>query len=165
MQEHTTERGFEAFFRKEYAGVVCVVARIVDERVAEDVVQEAFSKLYDRLPDDPLHARNLLYRTALNGALSARRSALRRSARERRFQAPAIDDPMELVERRETRDLVRRVLARLSHSHASVLALRYSGYSYREVAEILRVSVNNVGVMLYRAEIAFEKEYERASSR
>jgi RNA polymerase sigma factor (sigma-70 family) len=165
MQQPTTEGEFEAFFRNEYTGLVCVVARIVDERSAEDVVQVAFSKLHDRLPLDPLHARNLLYRIALNGALSARRADLRRTARERRFHAEIVDDPVEEFERRETRELVRRVLLRLARSHASVLALRYSGYSYREVAEILNLSMNHVGVLLHRAELAFEKEYERVSSR
>jgi hypothetical protein len=113
---------------------------------------------------DPAYARNLLYRTALNGALSTRRSELRRSVREQGFPQSASDDPAELVERRESRALVMRVLKRLSSSHASVLALRYSGYSYREVGEILGINANHVGVLLHRAEIAFEKEYRRVSS-
>lgn len=165
MRDFTAESEFDTFYRKEYARAVCVIARVVDDLTAEDVVQEAFTKLYDRWPLDLSHARNLLYRTALYGASTARRSALRRSLREQGFQATTSDDPVELVERREIRESVRQVLKRLSRSYASVLVLRHSGYSYREVGEILGISVNHVGVLLYRAEIAFEKEYKRVSSR
>ncbi len=42
--------------------------------------------------------------------------------------------------------------------YAVVLALRHSGMSYKEIAGIMHVKVNQVGTLLVRAEAAFKKE-------
>jgi RNA polymerase sigma-70 factor (ECF subfamily) len=46
-----------------------------------------------------------------------------------------------------------------------VLALRYSGLSYAEVAVALKVNTGQVGTLLRRAELALKKEVERVSSK
>ena len=46
---------------------------------------------------------------------------------------------------------------------AAVLALRYSGLSYAEVAAALGVGVGQVGTMLRRAEAALRKEITNAT--
>jgi RNA polymerase sigma factor (sigma-70 family) len=163
MQQQGTDEVFERLFRAEYAGLVRVVSRFLDVDLAEDVVQECFAKLHRRLPLDPAYSRNLLYRIAINAALSTRRSELRRVVREQNPPAVEAEMPEDLVFRQETREKVRRVLDRLPNAQAAALMLRYSGYSYKDMADFLNLSVSNVGVLLHRAEIAFEKEFERVT--
>jgi RNA polymerase sigma-70 factor (ECF subfamily) len=60
----------------------------------------------------------------------------------------------------EDRDRVRACLAVLPDRQATVLLLRHSGHSYREVATALGVAEGSVGVLLARAERAFRRAYE-----
>ncbi|HYM50260.1 MAG TPA: sigma factor-like helix-turn-helix DNA-binding protein, partial [Candidatus Limnocylindrales bacterium] len=54
----------------------------------------------------------------------------------------------------------RAALGKLPERSAAVLALRYSGLSYAEVATALRTRAGNVGTMLRRAEEALRKEVQ-----
>ena len=53
---------------------------------------------------------------------------------------------------------MRAALARIPERHATILALRYSGLSYAEMASALGIGVNAVGTRLRRAEARFRKE-------
>jgi len=68
-----------------------------------------------------------------------------------------------VLEAREQRRLVRAALRRIAPKKARVLALRYSGLSYTEVAAALEIRPDQVGTLLRRAEAAFEKELDRAA--
>ena len=91
-----------------------------------------------------------------------RRKGSRRSRREAAQAVPpdatAVDDPAELVATSETRDEVRAILARLPERSAAMLALRYAGLSYAEIAAALDVRASSVGTLLRRAEDAFRRE-------
>ncbi|HKW77461.1 MAG TPA: sigma factor-like helix-turn-helix DNA-binding protein, partial [Candidatus Limnocylindria bacterium] len=65
------------------------------------------------------------------------------------------------VESAETRAEVRAALARLPDRSASLLALRYSGLSYEEIAAALGLQRSSIGTLLRRAEDAFRKEVTR----
>jgi DNA-directed RNA polymerase specialized sigma24 family protein len=69
-------------------------------------------------------------------------------------------DPVVVLMRHDVRMLVREVMARLSQRDASLLALRYAGVSYREIATALRMPEAHVGTLLARAQRAFRKEFE-----
>ncbi|MDQ6929146.1 MAG: sigma-70 family RNA polymerase sigma factor [Candidatus Eremiobacteraeota bacterium] len=157
---------FETFFAREYRGVVAAARRVVGVGAAEDIAQEAFAALYRTGPADPNHARNWVYRTTLHRAISLLRSEKRRQAREAGTPAsvpePA-EQPQALLERRELSEAVQGVLRRLHHRYAVVLALRHSGMSYKEVAAVMDVNVNQVGTLLVRAESAFKRELDRVS--
>jgi RNA polymerase sigma-70 factor (ECF subfamily) len=60
---------------------------------------------------------------------------------------------------------VQAALSRLPERSAAVLALRYSGLSYAEVAAALGVKTNAVGTLLRRAEAALRKEMSHGTSR
>ena len=47
----------------------------------------------------------------------------------------------------------------MKRQRAELLMLRASGASYRELAEILNVSVTGIGTLLNRAEAEFRKRY------
>jgi RNA polymerase sigma-70 factor (ECF subfamily) len=67
--------------------------------------------------------------------------------------------PADAVERRETQEQVRQVLARMKPHKAELLILRHTGHSYAEIADILGVAPGSVGTMLARAEQDFERRY------
>ncbi|MGH2492201.1 MAG: sigma-70 family RNA polymerase sigma factor, partial [Candidatus Limnocylindria bacterium] len=67
-------------------------------------------------------------------------------------------DPAEAAETAETRSEVRAALARLPDRSAALLALRYSGLSYEEIAAALGLRQSSIGTLLRRAEDAFRKE-------
>jgi RNA polymerase sigma factor (sigma-70 family) len=97
--------------------------------------------------------------------LNAVRSRRRRARREQGgFTAASVveaADPQIIVERRDERMRVRAALLRTGTQHAEILALRYSGLSYREIASALHMDAAQVGTRLARAERAFKREIER----
>ena len=94
---------------------------------------------------------------------------LRSENRRQVRNAGSLDDarspepPEEQLERRELREEVQDVLRRLHRRYAVVLALRHSGMTYKEIAAVMNVRVNQVGTLLVRAEAAFKKELDRVS--
>ena len=154
---------FEGLFRSEYARVVGIAHRVLgDQAEAEDVAQDVFISFYRAHPADAHYAPAWLHAAAAHTALNALRGRDRRSRRELAQAAPldalAPDDPAEVVAISETRDEVRAVLARLPERSAAMLALRYAGLSYAEIAVALDVRASSVGTLLRRAEDAFRRE-------
>jgi RNA polymerase sigma-70 factor (ECF subfamily) len=157
---------FERLFAEEYRRVVSIAFRITgDAAEAEDVAQDVFMRCGRTRNPDMGRARNWLYTAAAHSALNAVRSRRRRRHREERqyraAQEPQTADPQLIVERREERMGVRAALARIGTQHAQLLALRYGGLSYREIAAALGIDAAQVGTRLARAERAFKKEIER----
>jgi RNA polymerase sigma factor (sigma-70 family) len=117
-------------------------------------------------------AEGWLFAATVHGALNALRSGGRRLRRERtegmRFAADRAvrerdEDPAVAAERAERRRLLRRAMARLPRAKAAILALRYGGLSYAEVARALGVRTGSVGTLLRRAEAALRKEFDDAA--
>ncbi len=161
---------FEEFFLAQYPRVVAIARRVLGDRAgAEDAAQEAFAQFMRRRRPDSPDARGWLYAAAAHCALNEVRGRRRRAQRERvvvrldeglRGAIEGDDDPAAILARRDVRELVASAMARLSKRDASLLALRYSGLSYREIAEALRVPEAHVGTLLARAQHAFRKEFE-----
>ncbi|MDQ2913216.1 MAG: sigma-70 family RNA polymerase sigma factor [Chloroflexota bacterium] len=154
---------FEGLFRDEYARIVGIAHRVLgDQAEAEDVAQDVFISFYRSHPADAQYAPAWLHSAAAHTALNALRGRDRRSRRELAhalpLDTPAADDPAETVTASETREEVRAILARLPERSAAMLALRYAGLSYAEIAAALDVRASSVGTLLRRAEDAFRRE-------
>src|SRR5438128_6066870 len=159
---------FERLFGAEYARVVRVAYRVVgDQAEAEDVAQDVFVAFYRAHPADASYAAAWLHRAAAHTALNAVRSRSRRTAREERDAAgrEASADPEGAALERERAREVRATLARMSPGAAELLALRYSGLSYAEVAVATGTKIDQVGTRLRRAHDAFRKEASRGQHR
>jgi RNA polymerase sigma factor (sigma-70 family) len=163
----SAEAAFERLFAQEYRRVASVAFRITrDADEAEDVAQEVFVRFARAKRRDDERARSWLYQAAVHTALNALRSRRRRAqreAREFRLQQPLDGggDPHEVAERRAQADMLRRALLRLQRRDAEILALRYGGLSYREIAGITGVDAAQIGTRLARAERALRREIER----
>ncbi len=159
---------FEALFRAEYARAVRVAYRVLgDQAEAEDVTQEVFLAFYRAHPADAPYAAPWLHRAAAHAALNAVRSRTRRASRESAHEAArdAVPDPEHVALERERSREVREVLARMPRPAAELLALRYSGLSYAEVAAATNTKLDQVGTRLRRAHDAFRREVSRGQHR
>jgi RNA polymerase sigma factor (sigma-70 family) len=158
---------FEQTFLEHFNRVVAVIFRLLGDRGrSEELASEAFWKLYRQplLPAPEGNVAGWLYRTATNLGIDELRARAKRKHYEeaaKRLALPAgeADDPLSEVLREEKRRRVRTVLAALKPSQAQVLILRYSGFSYNELADCLGVNRNSVGTMLMRAEAEFQRRF------
>lgn len=127
----------------------------------EDVVQEVFLKLAEVPPELPsecdgdvelerLHLVAWLHKVTRNACMDVMRSEARRKRREH-DAAIGEDDTggITAVEERDTRDVVRRELAKLPVDQREVLVLRLlDERSYKEIAEITGKKVGTVGWLI-----------------
>jgi RNA polymerase sigma-70 factor (ECF subfamily) len=160
-------RTFDRLFLDQYGRVAAIAYRILGDRdEAEDVAQDVFYSYYRQHNPDAPYAAAWLARASAHTALNVIRGRQRRSRREETVEAERIvhapsGDPEESALDAERRLEVREALARIGEKQAAVLALRYSGLSYAEVAAALGVNVGQIGTMLRRAEAALRKELTR----
>lgn len=161
-------RQFEELFFEHYPRLVKTLVRLVgDSGQAEELAADAFCKLHrhqsERHEDD--NPAGWLYRTAMNLGLDALRSNSRRARREERAQreasihGTAAGNPLYGLLAEEQRERVRTVLARLKPIHGQVLLMGTSGFSCKEIAEVLGVRLDSLYVLISRARAQFEKEY------
>ncbi len=164
---------FEGLFAREYPKLVAIAYRVLGDRYeAEDVAQEVLLQFHRKHSPDASYAPGWLHAAAVHAALNVLRGNRRRITREtahaivQQDQAAdaASNHPERAAEEAEQRQQVRMALSRLAKRTAAVLALRYSGLSYVEVAAALGVKVGQVGTMLRRAEAMLRKEVQRGAS-
>jgi RNA polymerase sigma-70 factor (ECF subfamily) len=156
------EDSYEMLFNRHYDMVYGVLYRLTGTRQeAEDRAQEVFLKLYRYPLRHDQNVAGWLYRVAVNTGYNALRSDQRRRARERVVAQDAEPPPRteEEVTRREATRQVRAALAAIPPRAAKLLILRESGFSYRELADIVGVAPGSVGTLLARAQKAFRKAY------
>jgi len=164
-QDSKLPEPFERLFLAEYARVVAIANRVLASRPeAEEVAQEVFLELLRNHPADAAYAAPWLHRAAWHRALNQLRGNRRRVSREEAVAVPEMDltaDPEGLHQEAAQRARVREAMQRLPRKSAAVLALRYSGLSYAEVAGAMGVSVGQVGTLLRRAELKLRSEVHR----
>ena len=148
---------FEAFFRAEYPRLTSALHLLIGDRSeAEDVAQDALSRIYERW--DRIRAMDsptgYLYRTALN----LHRKRARRSAR--RPQAPVANpasDPETVAERRSA---IREALRSLSVEQREALILvEWVGLDAAEAGSLLGISAESVRGRVHRARVALRARF------
>lgn len=168
----------EALVRSHGGWMLSVSRRILsDEALAEDCVQEAFLKVFQKIGDFKLQSRlkTWLHRIIVNEALMKLRARNRRQEgvidqlmpeyddNSCRIEAPwsPMAEPHEILEREETRREVLLRISELPDSYRIVLLMRdIEELSTREVAQVLEISEENVKVRLHRARSALKRLLE-----
>ncbi len=129
-----------------------------DPDTAQESVQESFLKLYEHLlrGGDQTNLRAWLYRVAHNLARNAQ-TAHRSSRTDSLANATSAGDlpadgisPEEALLAEEQTTRLRQALEVLSPAQKEALMLRTQGLKYREIAEVLNVSVSTVGENIQR---------------
>ena len=107
-----------------------------------------------------------LYQVALRKALEFKRAAGRRRKREQRYAAGIKQDtsqPLELLVRAETQQLIQTVLAQLTGKEAELLMLKYvENWSYQRIADHLGLGLAQVTYRLRVARDRFKSLLVRA---
>ena len=134
-----------------------------DPDAAEDLAQEAFVRLLDRGPRGPARGlRVWIFRVATNLVRdSARQSSTRRRILAGSPPPDPVAGPETDMERVETIREVRAALEQISPRDREVLLLRQEGFSYKEIAQVVKVSPTSVGTVLARALKRFAAVYTK----
>ena len=136
-----------------------IVYRMTGRReTAEEIVQEAFIKYYERrdvLPTDE-GLKYWLIRVARNLTLNhEKRKGRERRALERVFHEPAPRSEKPALDRMtdaESAADVQTALLKLPENLRTVLVLKeYAGFAYAEIGKMMNISEGNVKVRVFRA--------------
>ena len=116
---------------------------------AEDAVQTAFVKFWQRQPDAQPEHYPLLYAAVRSTALDFLRSSGRRARREAHPEVSVLREDASVfdqsVELREDAALLEAALHKLPLEQREVLVLRiWGGLTFSEIAETLNASINTV---------------------
>ena len=156
--ERDRQELFKAWL-KDCSGLVLKVARAFAPAEADrqDLIQEILLQLWRSIPqfEGKAKASTWVYRVAMHTALAWRRKEVqRRVPQVSLFEvAEAAADAPDLLaaERHAMVESLYAAIRQLPKVDACVVMLSLDGLSYREMAEILGVSENHVGVKLTRA--------------
>ncbi len=169
-RDESRPQSFEALFAEHWTRVFRVLRRLVGDPVeAEDLALETFFRLFQRHPTVTMEADfnvgGWLHRVAVNLGLHSIRAFKRREYYEMESGRLHLDEtpdagPAEILAQKEERNLVRQILSQMNERQAQLLTMRYSGLSYKDIAEALNLSPTSIGPLLLRAEREFEKRYQ-----
>lgn len=152
---------FKELFRANYPAVLRHALFITGDRAfAEDVAQETFIKLYERPPKEFTNLSGWLLTVATNIAYNSLRSEKSRKRREA-SEIPideVFDQDLEGIADAES---VRELLAKLDERDRVCLVLKFSGFSYDEIAQITGVGKSSIGKVIARALGKFKRVYEK----
>ena len=134
-----------------------------DPEMAADAAQEAFARMVLKdVQGSREELRRWLFRTAGN----ALRDSLRREKRRRLLmvlqsvQGREAAPPDQVVERRERKRAVRAALDALDDRTRTLLDMSMAGFSQREIAQRVGVSVTSVSTLLARARRALRDKLQ-----
>lgn len=150
---------FDTTFNEEYRPLVGYCHRLCGDRdTAEDVAQEAMVRLFERDVDgSPAGIRAWLFKTATHLIRDRYRveGNRKRLLSENPVMPTESESPDNVLEQAEKRARARRALDAMPTRDREMLLMRYSGFSYREIAETVDVAATSVGTLLARAERRF----------
>ena len=153
---------WDGIIDREGPAVWRTVRRLLTRRAdAEECFQETFLAALQLWRRQPVRSpRAALQRLATARAIDRLRRRYRDAGRLAGATSHAVPDslpdvgpsPPERADASELAEALRAALAQLPEKQADAFCLHcLDGYSYREVAEVLGVSGDNVGVLIHRA--------------
>jgi len=158
------ERAFRTLAERHAAAALRLARRILgNEAMAEDIVQDAFLRVWINAPRWRPQAafRTWLYRIVVNLCLNARRRApdLPLEAGQHAVDPePGADEQLRLRER--DRQLAAAIAALPERQRAAVVLTYQEGLGNAEAAQVLDISVASVEALLVRARRALRAAFE-----
>jgi RNA polymerase sigma-70 factor (ECF subfamily) len=159
MLAETAESQFKNWLQ-EHGGTVLKVARAytLAAEDCQDLAQEILLQVWRSLPrfQGRAGASTWCYRVALNTALGWHRKEGRRRARQQPLLEPDLlpvagPDSAQQLHQREMVESLYNAIRQLPKAEAALVVLYLEDLAYREIAEVLGISENLVGVKLNRA--------------
>jgi RNA polymerase sigma-70 factor (ECF subfamily) len=137
---------------QEHRGIVYKICRLYRDTKEdqEDLFQEISYQLWRSLPTFKGEAKitSWIYRIALNTALASYR--VKRLKISFPGEMPEIMDEQENDEQERRRQLFLFALKKLNDAEKALIILYLEDQTYQEIAEVIGISENNVGVRLNR---------------
>jgi RNA polymerase sigma-70 factor, ECF subfamily len=166
VNEVVSEDSFEQLFLDNYRQIYALLYRFTGQKMeAEDLTVETFVRYLQLRSHDQNRTRAWLYRVAMNLGYNALRALKRRTKYEGQAalflsSSNSTMNPDHVFERNQQRAKVRNILRKkMSRRDVEILLLYHSGFSYKEIAEMVQVAPNSVGTLLSRAQKKFETFY------
>jgi len=133
-----------------------ILKNIQDEEKARDVVQDTFEKLwknYERV--DGKKVKSYIFTAAYHTMIDQ----IRKDKKQGDFENVDQGKYAHSEQYSDLKEILNEAITRLPADQKSVLLLRdYEGYSYKEIAEMTKLSEPQVKVYIYRARV-FLKSY------
>ena len=133
---------------------------------AEDVVQDTMMKIWDRrdtLQDvESIEAFSLTIcrRLALDKTKKMSRQDESLDQEDYGPQASSLPTPDERAEQKDMVDMVRRIVDSLPEKQKTCMQLRdFEGKSYKDIAQVLSITEEQVKVNIYRARQALKQKF------
>lgn len=150
-------KAWEEFFNSYYEALCNHVYRILsDEKVAEDVVQEIFMKLWDgkSIFENEKALTCYLYRSVTNNALKYLRDRDSENEKLRLWSESEFElseEDFSSVVREEVLRKLRDLINRLPEERKKIVLMSMEGMSGEEIADRLGVTIHTVKQQKYRA--------------
>lgn len=140
---------------EENQGIIFKVSRMYcnGQICREDLFQEILLQLWKSFPnfDRKRKFTTWMYRVALNTAISQFRKEKRDKLEYRDVLPDSLSSSFgNSYEKTEEYKLVHLAISRLSKAEKALIIVYMDDYSYEEIAEIIGISVSNVGVKINR---------------
>lgn len=168
------EADFSQIYREYHPKILNYTTRLTSHSEAEDITQEIFVKISRSLKDFKGKSKlsTWVYRIATNAALDYLRTVpMKRIANDlsdqevdrnvwTSYKKPPIDQ--QLI-RKEMSQCVLEHIDKLSSEYKTVILLReLEGFSNKEIAEILQISLETVKIRIHRARAQLKKILDEA---
>ena len=144
-----------AALQKHEGALLRYAASLVGETRAQDVVQDAFLRLCSQPAESVRdHLAAWLFTVCRNRAFELRRADRRLTTLEEKDDMRESPDsgPIAKLERAEDLSRVGAAMAALPRKEREVLRLKVeAGLSYKDIAEVMNLTVGNVGFILHQA--------------
>ncbi|MGM1373258.1 sigma factor-like helix-turn-helix DNA-binding protein, partial [Bacillus cereus group sp. BceL291] len=63
--------------------------------------------------------------------------------------------------RKEEITKVQTILNKMNDRERTLLLMKFSGFQYKEIAEVLQIEISSIGTLLVRAKMKFRKIYKQ----
>ena len=133
-----------------------VSRRVFDENLVEDLVSQTFLDALSNIKkyeDRGIGFLPWLYKIAYNNVLkSIKKEGPRKVDIEEAYSVSSSENVEKEVKDGELKEHVKLALKKMDYDEAELLRLKYfEGCKNNEIAKIVGISANNVGVKMYRA--------------
>jgi len=133
-----------------------ILKNVKAEMIAEDIVQDAFEKLWSRHQEVSFEkSKAYLFSTAYHIMIDM----IRREKKQDNWDNIKENDHKHDYEYDNLNEILHKVIEQLPENQRAVILLRdYEGYSYQEIEEITGLNQSQVKVYIYRGRL-FLKNY------
>ncbi|HEK9103551.1 RNA polymerase sigma factor SigX [Bacillus pfraonensis] len=157
---------FEDLFKQYYASAVKQIIWIVkNQTIAEELAQEVFLQLYRNDWKKIENIPGWLIKSSTYVAYNYLRSEKRHQARIDKNIQYHEGHPISSLEddriRKEEISKVQKVLSNMNERDRTILFMKFSGFQYKEIADVLQIDISSIGTILVRAKQKFRKIYQQ----